>query len=250
MLFAAVYFAYMFSRRLLFQENWEFVAFVHAEHLIAFEEKLFGLWEVTFERYLIDQATWAIRSLNWLYIITLWPMVALTAVVMFFTNRGRYRYCRNVVLLTFVVALLIFMAFPLAPPRMMTHYEFIDAIERLGPAFYNTRDGAVYFNAFAAMPSIHFGLTLLLGVMFWRTGPLWLKAAGVLYPTVTFLAIVGTGNHCMLDAVGAGVMVLASVLLYAALLPSRPKTEPLLSRGVLRPLARMWPDKAARGPRS
>ena len=70
-----------------------------------------------------------------------------------------------------------------------------------------------YYNAFAAMPSIHFGWTVLFGVMFFSTGILWLRVLGILYPTITFFAIVATGNHYILDAIGgAGVIAIAFLI--------------------------------------
>ena len=63
-------------------------------------------------------------------------------------------------------------------------------------------------NQYAAMPSLHVGWALWCGVMLWRHGrtPL-VKAAGVAYPLVTTIVVMGTANHYFLDAVaGAAVM--------------------------------------------
>jgi hypothetical protein len=214
---AGAYFAYMFTRKLVFQDTAQDIAFLHAEKLIAFQIKVFTLWEPLVQAWLFDNARWFLYVLNWTYIFTFWPVIGVTAIFLFHSNRKRYKFYRNVVLLTFVVALAIFMIYPLAPPRMMPQYGFIDSIEQLGPGFYASRSAQAYYNAFAAMPSLHFGWTLLFGIMFWRTGPVWLKALGVIYPTATFIAIVGTGNHYALDALGGGVMVLAAVLIYQSI---------------------------------
>jgi len=221
LVFLCAYFIYMFTRNLVFQDGSEFAAFLNAERLIDFETKLLTLWEVVVQGWLMDNAKWILYVLNWIYIITFWPIIAVTGVVMFYTNRERYKTYRNIVLLTFALALIVFMLFPLAPPRLMLHHGFIDSISQFGPAFYDTREGQPYFNAFAAMPSLHFGWTLLLGVMFWRTGPRSLKMAAVLYPSLTFLAIVGTGNHYALDAVGGGAVALAAFLIHEGLIRRR-----------------------------
>ena len=133
-----------------------------------------------------------------------------------------------------MVALIIFMVFPLSPPRMLAEY-FVDTIKAFGPAFYASREFAGYFNAHAAMPSLHFSWTLILGVMFFRSHNRWLRIAGVLYPTMTLFAITITGNHYILDAIGGGVVMAFSFLamefgvrrrlylprLWAAVIPSR-----------------------------
>ncbi len=220
---AAAYFIYMFTRKLVFRDAAEDVAFRHAETLISFQIKVFTLWEPVVQEWLFDNARWALYVFNWIYIFTFWPVIGTTAIFLFHANRKRYKFYRNVVLITFVVALVIFMMFPLAPPRMMPQYGFIDSIEDFGPGFYASRSAQAYYNAFAAMPSLHFGWTLLFGIMFWRTGPVWLKVLGVLYPLATFIAIVATGNHYGVDALGGGIMVLIAVAIYQAFVYRRRK---------------------------
>ncbi len=220
---ATAYFIYMFTRKLIFHDAAEDVAFRHAESLISFQIKVFTLWEPMMQDWLFDNARWALYVLNWVYIFTFWPVIGVIGIFLFQANRKRYKFYRNVVLITFVVALIIFMIFPLAPPRMMPQYGFIDSIEDFGPGFYASRSAMSYYNAFAAMPSLHFGWTLLFGIMFWRTGPLWLKFLGVIYPLATFVAIVATGNHYGVDAIGGGLMVLIAVVIYQTLIYKRRK---------------------------
>ena len=55
---------------------------------------------------------------------------------------GPLHYYRNIVLLTFAVALVGFMVFPLAPPRMVPEY-FVDTIKLFGPAGYASREFAI-----------------------------------------------------------------------------------------------------------
>lgn len=213
-LVGAAYFAYLFTRRLVFHEDSAFVAYLNAENLVRFEKALFNLWETQFQRWMIDHALWLIQTFNWLYMLTFWPIIASAAIFMFYTNRGRYVFYRNAFLLTFGIALVVFAIFPLAPPRMMAYHGFVDSALRFGPSFLTSHEAQSYYNAYAAMPSLHFGWTFLIGIMFWNTGPWWLKAAGVLYPSVTFLTIVGTGNHYMLDAVGGAAVVVVAMGLY------------------------------------
>ena len=78
---------------------------------------------------------------------------------------------------------------------------------------------AWFYNAYAAMPSLHFAWTIVFGLMFFRSrGSSALKVAGVAYPTATFFAITFTGNHYILDAVGGGVVALSSFLIYWGML--------------------------------
>ena len=77
----------------------------------------------------------------------------------------------------------------------MPEYGFIDAIAKYGPTWYASREAATHYNAFAATPSLHFGWTVLFGIIFYRRGKLPLRDWGMLYPTLTFFAITMTGNH-------------------------------------------------------
>ncbi len=63
-------------------------------------------------------------------------------------------------------------------------------------------------NQYAAMPSLHFGWSLWCGLVIAVIAPkVWMKALGLLHPLFTAAAIVATGNHWILDAGGAVVVV-------------------------------------------
>ena len=65
---------------------------------------------------------------------------------------------------------------------------------------------SIFYNTSAAMPSLHFSWTVILGVYWVRNLPGPFKAAGVVYPVLTFFAITLTGNHFILDAIVGGVL--------------------------------------------
>jgi hypothetical protein len=70
-------------------------------------------------------------------------------------------------------------------------------------------------NQYAAMPSLHVGWALWCGVMLWRFGGRrWTRVAGVAYPLLTAIVVMGTANHYSLDAV-AGVAVMGAGFLLA-----------------------------------
>ena len=62
-------------------------------------------------------------------------------------------------------------------------------------------------NQYAAMPSMHVGWSLWSGITLARLvrSP-WLRVLGICYPVATFLVVVATGNHFVLDAVAALVL--------------------------------------------
>ena len=91
------------------------------------------------------------------------------------------------------------------PPRLLPEsYGFVDTLAKY-PTFWSFNSGAVskISNQFAAMPSVHCAWALWCAcVMVPRARRRWVKIAFVLYPVGTVTAIVLTGNHYILDAVG------------------------------------------------
>lgn len=85
---------------------------------------------------------------------------------------------------------------------------------------------------FAAVPSLHFGYALLVGVAVAALARRRLaRAAGALYPALMLFVIVATGNHFLLDAAAGGLVMVAGWLV-ARRLATAPDAavEPTLAR--------------------
>ena len=213
------YLTYMFARKVILNDVVP-RATENAHEVVALEDSLHFFWEPAWQSWTIENAQWLVVTMNWAYILTFFPVIALTAVVFYLRDRPRYVYYRNVILTSYLVALLVFIFFPLTPPRMLgPEFGIVDSIAEYGPAIYGGREMAFFYNAYAAMPSLHFGWTILFGVLFWNTkGSLWvtplLKMWGVSYPILTFFAITLTGNHYILDALGGAAVAALSLAIY------------------------------------
>ncbi len=206
-LYIGFYLIYRFTRGLVFPD--EIVGLGNAQKVIAAERSLGFFWESGWQEWATHNSLSLTVFLNWVYIITYWPIIFGMALVLYLTNRSKYYYYRNVVAVNLVFALVIFMLFPVAPPFREPAY-FVDTIQTYGPSFYGSPQMAVYYNTLAAMPSLHFSWTVILGVLFFRTLKGWFRAVGILYPVVTFFAITITGNHYILDAVAGGGLAAVS----------------------------------------
>ncbi len=202
------YFLYMYTRALVFDDI-EASALANASTIIALEKSLGFFWEPGWQAWAVTSAKAVVVFFNWAYIFTFWPIILTVSVILYIGNRPRYMYYRNVVLLSFLLALLGFMLFPLAPPRMVAG-QFVDTIKAFGPAFYASRELASYYNPYAAMPSLHFSWTIMFGIMFLQSGNRWVKVFGALYPLLTLLAITITANHYLVDAIGGGILIAGS----------------------------------------
>ena len=205
----SAYFLYMFVRKFIIPDV-ESIAMNNAISLISLESNLGLLWEHQLQMWAVGPSSWIIRIFNWAYVLGFFPLILTTALVIYIKDRSRYFYYRNVVLISLVLALMVFVAFPLAPPRFLTDYGFVDGFQSFGPTWYGRRDMAIYYNINAAMPSLHFGWTLLFGILYIRTKLKFIKPIGIIYPVIMFFAVTISGNHYVLDSIaGAGVILIA-----------------------------------------
>jgi len=124
----------------------------------------------------------------------------------------RYRHHRNALIILSLLGLACFWLWSLAPPRLLpAHYHFVDTASSIGPA---DRGRLKDDNLYAAMPSLHVGWSTWCAVVLvpilrsW-----WAKLLAVLYPVMTFTAVVVTANHFFLDGVGAWIFLAAGWLL-------------------------------------
>ncbi|MFD3734261.1 bifunctional glycosyltransferase 87/phosphatase PAP2 family protein [Streptomyces sp. NPDC058632] len=122
-----------------------------------------------------------------------------------------YRWARASLGFTTLLALVGFWLYPLAPPRLMPNLGIIDTVhgvQDFSKPDYGTLTALT--NQYAAMPSLHFGWSLWCGLVIAIIAPrMWMKALGLLHPLFTVAAIVATGNHWILDAVGGALVVAA-----------------------------------------
>ena len=219
-LYPAAYLLYLLSRELA--GGGEGAALDNAAVLIDLERWL-GLWvEPAMQGWVIEYARPLAVALNWVYILTYWPVILAAALVCYIFRRRVYCYYRNVLVVNLAMALVVFALLPVAPPFKTP--GLVDTIQVYGPAFYGGPGMAAFYNTNAAMPSLHFSWTCVLGTLFARELPGWWKALGLAYPMLTFCAIVITGNHFVLDAVAGAALAGAAFGVVAVV--GRVKTAP------------------------
>jgi len=207
-LVSGAYLLYLLIRQIIAADI-QLVAFIHAESVVDLEKDLGLFWEPTLQQWAINTSDWLVVFFNWAYILSFYPIIVTASVILYMKSRHRYLYYRNVVLFSFLFALIAFTIFPLAPPRMLTK-NFVDTMAIFGPSIYSAAEGAGFYNAFAAMPSLHFGWSVLFGTIFFRSGYRALRIFAFIYPSMMLFTIVVTGNHYFLDAVAGGVVIALS----------------------------------------
>ncbi|MFF1723583.1 bifunctional glycosyltransferase 87/phosphatase PAP2 family protein [Streptomyces sviceus] len=129
--------------------------------------------------------------------------------VLYWRRPVDYRWARASLGFATLLALVGFWLYPLAPPRLMPALGVIDTVhgaQDFSKPDYGTLTALT--NQYAAMPSLHFGWSLWCGVVIAVVAPRWwMKGLGLLHPLFTVSAIVATGNHWVLDAVGGAAVV-------------------------------------------
>ncbi|HEX8095168.1 phosphatase PAP2 family protein, partial [Jatrophihabitans sp.] len=152
------------------------------------------------------------------YYATLHFVVTIGCLVWLFRVHPRiYRGARTILFATSLIALAGFYLYPLAPPRLLPQYGYVDTVLKFHTwGSLADPNVAQHSNQYAAMPSLHIGWALWCGVSIYLCARrLWVRVLGLIYPVATLLVIIGTANHFLIDAVaGLAVFLLGGLVQY------------------------------------
>jgi hypothetical protein len=174
------------------------------------------VWDVERLLRLPDEETlqdWALqwpdllKAANWYYVGVHFP-VTLTFLAWGWLRRppAEYRWARRLIITLTAFAMVLHVAMPLAPPRMLSSLGFLDTMAAFGPSAYGG-GAATVANQFAAMPSLHVGWALLIAVVVVRTARTRWRWLVVAHPVLTTMVVVLTANHYWVDAVVAALLL-------------------------------------------
>jgi hypothetical protein len=201
-----LYWLYSSIRHFVALDN-PYQAFHNAFKLIHLEEQLGIFYEPTIQSWLVEHALGVVRVANEFYTLGYFPVLILCAVLLYRFSPQRFRIFKWTFMLGLGFALISFSVFPLAPPRMLPEVGFVDTQWMFGSNLYRQESVLSFYNPYAAMPSLHFGWALLVGLVACSSHRRILKVLGVLYPCCMAIVIVTTGHHYFLDIVGGGVVI-------------------------------------------
>lgn len=233
--------AFVYAAVRVFTEGNRAEAEANGRRILRVERALHVSWESALQAPALAHPSLATLS-DWIYIWGFWPVLAGAAIFLYARHPSEYALLRNAVFISGLIGFLFFALFPVAPPRLADP-SLVDTI-RQHTGWYRTLAPLKVTNQYAAMPSLHVGWSLLVGIALARaSGRRIAYPFSLLLPIAMALAVVMTANHYVLDAVvGAAVAVLAVAL--ASRLPDlrevhRPIVHP--SRPGPRPSGR-FPD--------
>ena len=207
---AAVYLVYSWSRGSIDADAT--IAYDHARDIVQAENNLGIFVEPHIQSFFLKNS-FNINLANTLYTIVCYPALLLFAVWCYRRHREQFKTMRNVFVVITLLAVTVFALFPTSPPRFFDgnnigaeNLGFVDTLVTNWHVYGNSSQA--FYNPYAAMPSCHFAWALMMGIgIWWMTRSIWGRMIGVLLPVATFVAIVATANHYILDAVGGATVV-------------------------------------------
>ena len=155
---------------------------------------------------------------NWVYIWGHWPVILVTMLWLALHHRWAFLRLRDAMLVSGSLGLVVFVTYPVAPPRLVDA-GLVDTVTESSYS-YRLLQPPNFVNQYAAMPSLHAGWDLLVGISIATAGStLLVRALGWVLPPLMTLAVVATANHYVVDVVAG--MALALLGYVAALLLER-----------------------------
>lgn len=201
----------------------EALALAHGRSLFAFERALGIDPELALDRWLSHRHVLAVIASyyydNAHFVVTFGLLIWL-----WWSRADIYRPLRSTLVVINVIGLFVYWLSPVAPPRMLAGSGFSDVVAA-SHTFGSWHTGALAREAdqFGAMPSLHLAWATWCGLVIWRMSRRrWARALALLYPTLTALAVLSTGNHYLLDVL-AGVVTCALAVGLVSLASWRPR---------------------------
>lgn len=187
-------------------EGSEASAVAHGRALLELEADVGVDFERSMQRWTDDHHLTTLA--NWVYIWCHWPVIVGMLVWLHHTRIESYLVLRNAMFVSGGLGLVIFMSLPVAPPRLIDA-GFVDTVTDYSTSYRLLQPPALV-NKYAAMPSLHVGWNLLLGVVFFESSRhVAARCVAIAGPALMALAVVVTANHYILDGVvGAAVALL------------------------------------------
>jgi len=199
--------------------------------------------EIPLQQWLLANAVGIVQYLNMYYLSMHWAGVSLFFLGLFMRrilkddaqSTEDYFIYRTSWLVMNYIALTSFYIVPTAPPRLMSEYGYQDTLKMLNKI--QPYESKAFVNPYAAMPSLHFGWSMMFGHTFAQLARFpgkWvhLRWLGYMHPITMIFAIVSTGNHFVLDGIAGGACCMAAILIVKNARKSnwRPTARRLLAR--------------------
>ena len=193
-------------------------AFLHAEKLVSLEGWFFDHIEVPLNAWTLGVPLVAVPAC---YFYAIVHYVATPTILFLAWKVGGWRYRRGYwsLVLASGVALVIYMTYPVAPPRLVPGDGVGDVMRAFadygwwGGAASAPRGIGDATNQYAALPSLHCGWALWCALQMKDFKGRWWIPLAIAYPSLQAFVVVATGNHYLIDVLlGCGLVLAAHFL--------------------------------------
>ena len=219
-LFCGAYWLYRLVRGQVYGEA--ALAYAHAAAVVHLERSLHVFVEAGVQQ-------WAIRTgpltkvMSWMYINLHFVVTTFSLGFLYLRRNAHFYFVRNMFMVAMGLALVGYVVYPTAPPRVFPELGFTDSVA----AFTHVSDTSsvnVLFNPYAAVPSVHVCFALMLGFSMARIVRRdWLRWLWMLYPALMTFVVVVTANHWIFDAVTGALVAALSTCAAVGFARARPQ---------------------------
>jgi hypothetical protein len=188
------------------------LAFDNARSFVNFEQGLGLFFEQGFQAWVMGHRV-LVDFANFMYVNSHFVITTCFLVWLYLRHNDRFYFVRNMFMVAMGLALVGYLVMPTAPPRFLPELGFVDTISYYADVHHDSAFVALFFNPYAAVPSMHVAFSLMLagpGVLLVRRWPL--KLVWALYPALVTSVVIVTGNHWWFDAAAGAVVALVSAL--------------------------------------
>ena len=220
-LFAGAYYLYRIVRG--FVDGQTGLAFENARALVDIERAVGLFFEPGLQAWTRGEE-WLLAFANWMYVNSHFVVTTSFLIWLYIARNYAFYYVRNMFMVAMGLALVLYVAFPTAPPRFMPEWGFTDTVAAFVGEGAENSANALY-NPYAAVPSMHVAFALMIAIpAFFLVRSRVLKALWATYPAVVTFVVMATGNHFWLDAV-LGALVAAAAASAASYAFARARPE-------------------------
>ena len=186
----------------------EAAAFANAEDLLRFEARI-GLDIESWAQEQILGSEAVVTFFNWVYIWLHWPVIIGAFFWLYRYNKRGFVLFRNAIMVSGAIGLIFFVTYPVAPPRFLD--GFSDTVSDLSTSYKYLQPPSIV-NKFAAMPSLHVGWNLLVGIVLFQA----IRHSAIRYiplvsPLLMTASVVVTANHYIVDALAGAAVALVGL---------------------------------------
>jgi hypothetical protein len=204
------------------------LAEANARWLVDLERKLGLFHEPAMQAWALqnDGIVWPINAI---YMYGHWPVLIATMTWLIWKRHDQFPLYRSALLISGAIGIVAFVAFPMSPPRFLPELGFIDTVTAHTNA-YRVLQPPAFTNQYAAMPSLHVGWNLLMGIAIFRTTHhrFW-RTFAVVMPLAMYAATILTANHFVLDGVAGSLVALTGLgIAHRVSTPAARTSEPAM----------------------